>query len=107
MEQESTIRVVVFREEGWWVAQCLEVDIAVQAKTEGDLHHELGLALVGRILAADTLGIDPFEGLPRAPKRYWDMFRDTRSQPQKVMPFLVAEKPLSRSLPSLELRAAA
>lgn len=107
MEPESTIRVVVFREEGWWVAQCLEVDIAVQAKTESDLHYELSLTLIGRILAGDSLGIDAFEGLPRAPKRYWDLFRDARSQPQKVLPFLVGEKSLSRSLPSLELRAAA
>ena len=97
----------MFREEGRWVAQCLDVDIAVQAKTEGDLPYELGLTLVGRILAADNLGIDPFDGLPRAPERYWDMFRDARSQPQTVLPFLVAEKPLSRSIPYLELRAAA
>src|SRR6185295_263052 len=107
MGNESTIRVAVFREEDRWVAQCLEVDIAVQAKTEEDLHYELGLTLVGRVLAADTLSIDPFEGLPRAPKRFWDMFRDARSQSQKVFSFLVAEKPLSRSIPSLELRAAA
>ncbi len=96
----------MFREKDRWVAQCLDIDIAVQAKAEGDLPYELGLTLVGRILAADKLGIDPFEGLPRAPKRYWDMFRNARSQPQKILPFLVAEKPLSRSIPSLELRAA-
>jgi len=107
VKDDSTIRVVVFREEGWWVAQCLDVDIAVQAKTEEDLHYELGLTLVGRILASDALGIEPFEGLPRAPKRYWDLFRDARSQPQEAPPFVVADRPLSRSLPSLVLRAAA
>jgi hypothetical protein len=37
MNDERVIRVVQFREGPWLVAQCLEVDIAAQAKAESAL----------------------------------------------------------------------
>ncbi|HEX4962929.1 MAG TPA: type II toxin-antitoxin system HicB family antitoxin [Thermoanaerobaculia bacterium] len=74
MNDQVVIRVVQFQEGGWLVAQCLEVDIAAQGKTESDLHYQLGRLLVGRILASEMLGVEPFATLPPAPKRYWDMY---------------------------------
>ncbi len=77
----QTLRTVLFKEGEWWVAQCLDVDIAAQAKTEQDLLVEIGRVLVGRIMAGEKLGVDPFATLPPAPRRYWEMFFSAQAQP--------------------------
>jgi len=101
---EEVIRAVLFKEGEWWVAQCLDVDIAAQAESERDLYYELGRLLVGRILAGEKLGVDPFASLPPAPRRYWDMFSKAESQPKTMVPFVPTEI-LSRSLPEVEMRS--
>jgi hypothetical protein len=80
MNDGVVVRVVQFQEGSWLVAQCLEVDIAAQAKTESDLVYQLSRLLVGRILASEMLGVDPFTTLPPAPKRYWDLYSEAISQ---------------------------
>jgi len=80
MNDGVVIRVVQFREGSWLVAQCLEGDIAAQATTESDLLYQLSRLLIGRILASEMLGVDPFTTLPPAPKRYWDMYPEAISQ---------------------------
>ena|GEM_PF-1551862 len=80
MSDDRVIRVVQFREGPWLVAQCLEVDIAAQAKTENDLLYQLSRLLVGRVLASEMLGVDPFTTLPPAPKKYWDLYSKATSQ---------------------------
>lgn len=107
MNDEHVIRVVQFREGSWLVAQCLEVDIAAQAKTESDLLYQLSRLLVGRILASEKLGVDPFKTLPPAPKRYWDMYYEATSRPAKILPFVPVQGGSTHSMPTLEVRAAA
>ena len=99
------IRAVLFQEEGWWVAQCLDFDIAAQAKTQADLLYELERILIGHIVISSEKGLRPFERLPRAPRRYWAMYEHadpvnapTPSQWQWQGPF--------KDLPDIELRAA-
>jgi len=105
MPGEHVIRAVLFKEGDWWVAQCLDVDISAQARSERELYSELGRLLVGRILAGEKLSVDPFASLPPAPRRYWDMFFKAQSQPKNILPFMPTED-LSRALPELELRIA-
>jgi len=80
MNDKQVIRVVQFREGPWLVAQCLEVDIAAQAKSEPALLYQLSRLLAGRVLASEMLGVDPFTTLPPAPKKYWDLFSEATSQ---------------------------
>lgn len=68
------IRAVLFQSHGWWVAQCLEYDIATQARTQADLLYELERIIVGHFLVSAEMGRRPFERLPRAPRRYWEMY---------------------------------
>lgn len=95
---EASIRAVVFREEGRWVAQCLEYDIATQDDSMDGLYDRLG-----RVLAAEP-GADPFAGIPPAPKRYWEMYRGARLRLQPVAPESGSE---ATRVPALELRAVA
>ncbi len=68
------ISAVVFQEEGWLVAQCLEYDIAAQAKTLKDLEYELGRLLIAHIVLNTDAELVPFDALPPAPQIYWEMF---------------------------------
>jgi hypothetical protein len=104
MLPEHTIRTILFREGGWWVAQCLDVDIAAQAKTEADLQYELGRLLIGHVMASEKLGAEPFANLPPAPRRFWDMFFRAESQPKTLMPFMPSTE-LLHALPKVEMRA--
>jgi hypothetical protein len=72
------IRAILFEDSGWWCAQCLEYDIAAQAKTVPALHDELERVLRSQIAVSLELGREPFEGLPRAPQRFFDMYQSAR-----------------------------
>jgi len=70
----DSIRAIVFREGNWYVAQCLEVDIATQAKSLGALREELERMLKGYGEVAREEQAQPFAGLPEAPKKFHDMW---------------------------------
>lgn len=74
--QANSVRVsvVILQEEDCWSAQCLQFDIAAQAKTLPDLHYELERTLTAHIATSLVLGRTPFEGLDPAPQEYWEMF---------------------------------
>lgn len=76
MENSGDLRVnvVVFREDDWWVAQCLEYDIATQTKELTDLSYELNRVLAAQIAVSAELGQEPFSGIGPAPRRYWAMY---------------------------------
>lgn len=69
-----SISAIVFQEGEWWSAQCLEYDIAAQARTLGDLRYELERVLTSHVLISIENGQHPFDGLKPAPQKFWDMF---------------------------------
>jgi len=101
---EASIRAVVFREEGRWVAQCLEYDIATQDDSMDGLYDRLGRVLAAYLGLAAEPGADPFAGIPPAPKRYWEMYRGARLRLQPVAPARDSE---ASRVPALDLRAVA
>ena len=68
-------RVLFFEREGSWSAQCLERDIAAQARTLEDLYDEVERVLAAHIVVAEELGQEPFMGIGPAPEKYWDIFK--------------------------------
>ena len=99
------LSAVVFQEADRWVAQCLEYDIATQAKTLQDLYYELERTLVGQIVASVEVGIAPFEKIPPAPQRFWEMFGKASLRLKgDSLPFRM---PSGVSVPTPELRLAA
>jgi hypothetical protein len=73
---EHPLKVLFFEyPDGLWAAQCLEYDIAAQASRLEDLYYEMERVLVSYLSLADELGQEPFKGLPKAPKKYWDIFK--------------------------------
>ena len=69
------VHIVVYQQDGLWLAQCLEFDLGAQSRgTIDDVLYELQRALVGREVSARQLGIEPFDSLPAAPQKFWDMW---------------------------------
>jgi hypothetical protein len=73
---EKQLNLLIFKDCDWWVAQCLEYDIAAQARTLKDVQYEIQRVIIGRIAAAKQLGTDPFEDIPPAPEEYHRIFKD-------------------------------
>lgn len=69
-----SISAIVFQEGEWWSAQCLEYDIAAQARTLSDLRYELERVLSSHVLISLENGQRPFDGLKPAPQKFWGMF---------------------------------
>jgi len=68
------ISVVLFEDGDWWCAQCLEYDISAQAKSLPELRYELERVLFSHVCAGVQEGREPFEGLGKAPKKFWQMY---------------------------------
>jgi hypothetical protein len=81
MDKTYSIRAVLIQEgDGRWSAQCLEYDIAAQAKTLPEVRYELGKALVGHFVVSTELKVDPFESLGSAPQCFWEMFESAKER---------------------------
>jgi len=92
MEQKHVaLRVVVFQEGEWVFAQCLEHDIAAQAKTLEDCLHEFERLVVGHIAIAVENGLEPFQGLKSAPARFWQWFEQSKISLTANPPSFTAE----------------
>jgi hypothetical protein len=100
---DLNLRAVLFQEEGWWVAQCLEYALAAQARTQADVVYEIERLLVGRILIGAEKGCLPFAGLPPAPRRFWKMFELAEPLAPEVAPL---REGAFEVLPDIKLRAA-
>jgi predicted RNase H-like HicB family nuclease len=105
MESKHTIHVLALHRGEWWVAQCLEYDIATQARTLDDLLVELEQILAGYVIVGRKEGRDLFAEMPKAPKRFWDLYERARTKLEPVEPVSVSSS--EEPLPVLEIRAAA
>ncbi len=90
------IRIVVFQDNGWWIAQCLEYDIAAQAKTFDDVQYEIQRMLIGRTIAAKKTGVGVFDNIPPAPKYYHELYK--KEEVNKV-PLKPIQKRMQASVP--------
>jgi hypothetical protein len=93
------IHAVVFTEGPWCVAQCLEYDIATRARSMSALYQEVERIIAAYILLAQKEGREPFANIPKAPKRFWQMYKDANLSLEPVRP--VSPPPVQ-----VELRAA-
>jgi hypothetical protein len=103
MENQHILHAVAFQNGHLWVAQCLEYDIATQASSLPDLLYDLKRTLGAHMLIAREEKLAPFANIPRAPQRFWEMYRQARTRLEAVRP---ADLPLAEEAPQLEVRAA-
>jgi hypothetical protein len=83
MVESLSIRALVFQEGGRWVAQCLEYDLCTSAKDRHELSRKLASQLRLQIMLDLAKGNEPFQGLPRAPQKFWDLY--SHGTPEEVV----------------------
>jgi hypothetical protein len=98
---DITISAIAFQESDGWVAQCLQYDIAVQAKTLPELQYELQRVLVSHIVISEESGQEPFAGLRPAPGKFWEMYERAKTRVERDdMPFRLP-KPTASHIASI------
>lgn len=102
--QHSSFRAVIFFDRGWWVAQCLEVDLCVSAKTRDALPKKLARQLRGQAALDASRGRRPFEMLPKAPEKFWRMYSEGKAMgPEELKePWLFRILSALRGVPRLQ-----
>lgn len=61
------LRVILKKDGEWWVARCLEHDIAVQARDLDQLQYDLGRVLLSHVLFDLQNERPPLHAIPQAP----------------------------------------
>jgi len=74
--RRHVFHVIFYQDRGWWVAQCLERNLAAAAKDRRELPSTLETVLKVQIEADEEAGVEPFTTLPQAPRRFWQMFQN-------------------------------
>ena len=86
------ISVIAYQERRGWTAQCLEYDIAAQAKTFSDLRYEVDRVINSHIVVSEELGQEPFAGIGPAPRKFWEMYEDAKLRVEREeLPFRLPE----------------
>lgn len=89
---DIAISVIAFQEGDQWTAQCLEYDIAAQARTLSDLRYEVDRVIISHIAASEEMGQEPFSGLGPAPREFWEMYEQAKLRLEREdMPFRLSE----------------
>lgn len=105
---EYRISVLLSENQGIWLAQCLEYDIAVEAKSLEDVSYELERTLVGHLVICDENNEEPFERIPPAPQEYWQRYARARMRLMAdVLPFRLPKQTSRHRLPTPDFRIAA
>ena len=74
MTAAFNVNAVVYQEGESWIAQVLEYDVVARADNLPSLHYELERVLAGYASAYAEEGLEPFQGLGPAPRRFWRMW---------------------------------
>jgi hypothetical protein len=76
--RKYAVRAIVFQDGDWLCAQCLEYDLVAQAKTLSGLSRALQHVILSHVAIRLRHDRQPFRDLPKAPEKYWTMFRQSR-----------------------------
>ena len=68
------LSVLLLKESDNWVAQCLEYDVATQAKTIQEAIKSFKETFINQLILYFDIDEDPLQVLEPAPKYYWDLF---------------------------------
>ena len=69
------LSLLLLKEEGKWVAQCLDYDITAQGETIDVARSRFARTFVGQVMVDLHHHQEPLEGIKPAPRKYWQMFR--------------------------------
>lgn len=93
--EADTVRVLIFQDHGWWVAQCLEYDIGAQAEDRNELFKRLTATLAIEASHTEERFGAAFAGIDRAPQEFFDRWEKSGetaelADPGKLLPVHVS-----------------
>ena len=71
---EIRLRVLLFQENGMWIAQCLDYDFAVQGLSTRIALDAFERLIVGQITLDIENQLEPLQDIAQAPREYFDQF---------------------------------
>jgi hypothetical protein len=103
-DRKSSLRIIVFQEGDWLCAQCVDYNLAVQAKTMDKLYKAMHRLVAGHVAVRRHHHRRPFEDLPPAPEKYRRMFERSKIDlPQQIMRAYI-RRASGRSIPPPAVR---
>ncbi|HEV7506415.1 MAG TPA: hypothetical protein VGS07_16045 [Thermoanaerobaculia bacterium] len=88
---EPRIRAVVFREGDWWIIQGLEYDFVTLARRLEDVPSSIQQFFSLLIVGSQQLGVEPFHGYSKAPRRFWEMYDRAEPGTEALTPIELRE----------------
>ncbi|MCG3117119.1 MAG: hypothetical protein LLH30_15730 [Candidatus Manganitrophus sp. SA1] len=83
----TPLKIVIFQQAEWWVAQCLEHNIAGQGKTLREAIYQFQTAFASELAICKEIG-GKLEDIQAAPAIYWKMFEGAeRIEVKETIPF--------------------
>lgn len=76
---QPPLRVIGYEDEGSFILQCLEYDIAAHGQTHAEAKAAFVEAVLRHILAAIEFDEALFSGVAKAPDRFWQMWTDSKA----------------------------
>ncbi len=83
-ETIEPLEVVLFEEDGWWIAQCLSVDIGAESYSKEAAMSAFEQVVIGQLLVDAALGQPSFASLGPAPEKFRAMFDLGVEQPRSA-----------------------
>ena len=84
--KEVRLKVVIVNENGIWVSQCLDYDIAAQGESIRDSMEAFVQTVAAQILMDIKDEKTPLTDLPKAPEMYWDFYCNSQRMLSKRLP---------------------
>jgi|HubBroStandDraft_5_1064220.scaffolds.fasta_scaffold175107_3 predicted RNase H-like HicB family nuclease len=100
------LNILFFKEQGFWVAQCLQVDVTSQGETIEDARKSFERVLVAQVMSDLEEKREPLSCLPEAPAKFWHQFRRASALAERGsihLPELPTETPPAWMIPYLTL----
>jgi len=88
-----TINAIVLREDGMWIAQCLEFNFVSFAASLEELPQVFVQQVADQIEADLEAGQSPFFGYRPAPRECWDRFEEIRRSSKPIQMVELLDRP--------------
>ena len=81
------LKVLLFQEEGSWIAMVLEYYIVAQGDTIEEAIHDLSRLTCGEMIMRNRGTMQPLDDIPKAPHMFWEWYGRATPSDHSLIPF--------------------
>lgn len=101
-KEKKSLHAVLYQQGEQWAGVCLEHYILALGSTLPELVSRLREAVAASLVISAERDVAPFEGIPRSPQRFWDLYAAAHPLSSEDAPAPATDP----TTPPIELRAA-